>query len=161
MGTSRKRIVLPNQSAKLGELRALLHRLCLERGLCEKDAGLVVLAIDEVAANIIEHSTLPGQMSIEITLDFDTDSVVAKIVDEGEEFDPCSVEHRKRKLGSKRGYGIYLLRKIADDIGYQRADGKNVLRLTLPCPEADSNGEVVAQRGQGGTERHDRTQNQP
>jgi anti-sigma regulatory factor (Ser/Thr protein kinase) len=116
----------------------------------------LVLAIDEAAANVIEHAyrgpDKQGIPTIEITLDIRSDRIVVRIADRGVPFDPKAIaslpvpeidEYDIRGLdilpGRRRssshfprhGYGLQIIRRIMDGIEYERTpDGENLLTLT-------------------------------
>ncbi|MGM0369293.1 MAG: ATP-binding protein [Bacillota bacterium] len=92
------------------------------------------LVCEEILVNIIEYGypDEPGQVKINYRI-IKEEKVVIKIVDKGIPFDPT--EFRKPDLCNCLedcdigGFGIYLVKKIVDEMKYKRNRGKNILTL--------------------------------
>jgi anti-sigma regulatory factor (Ser/Thr protein kinase) len=97
--------------------------------------NLVLLAIEEVVINCIEYGYDDGdEHTIVIVLSISDGNLNLDIIDDGHPFDPFtrpapdfSLDIQDRPIG---GLGIYLLRKLADHISYERSNGTNRLTLT-------------------------------
>jgi anti-sigma regulatory factor (Ser/Thr protein kinase) len=97
--------------------------------------NLVLLAIEEVVTNCIEYGyDDAGEHTIVIVLSISDGILTMNVIDDGHPFDPFtlpppdfSLDIQDRPIG---GLGIYLLRKLADHISYERRDGTNRLTLT-------------------------------
>jgi anti-sigma regulatory factor (Ser/Thr protein kinase) len=118
-----------------------LDRLCqnLETfgqkfGLSKKLIFEINLALDELFTNIISYGFQDDKEHVvRITLTPENDLLCLCIEDDGKPFNPiefespdvsCSVE--KCKIG---GLGIHIMKKLMDEICYERCDDKNVLNL--------------------------------
>jgi anti-sigma regulatory factor (Ser/Thr protein kinase) len=96
---------------------------------------LVLLAIEELVTNCIEYGYDDADdHTIVIVLSISDGSLTMDVIDDGHPFDPLtapppdfSLEVEDRPIG---GLGIYLLRKLADNISYERNHGTNRLTLT-------------------------------
>jgi anti-sigma regulatory factor (Ser/Thr protein kinase) len=97
------------------------------------------LSLDEVMANVVGHA-LEGRgeaatVDLELRLDVGVEPPVCEmmVVDDGPEFDPLSVPEPDRALGVEErpigGLGMALVRRLMDEVQYERRDGKNRLRL--------------------------------
>ena len=94
----------------------------------------LVHAVDELSANIILHgyAGTPGQ--VEIRCRMDGEAFMVTLRDSAPPFDPTGVAEpdldvplEQRRVG---GLGIYLSRKMMDDMRYQRLpSGENELTL--------------------------------
>jgi len=97
--------------------------------------NLVLLAIEELVTNCIEYGYDDAdEHTIVIVLSIRDGNLIMDVIDDGHPFDPLtapppdfSLEVQDRPIG---GLGIYLLRKLADHISYQRRGGTNWLTLT-------------------------------
>ena len=97
--------------------------------------NLVLLAIEEVVTNCIEYGyDDDDEHTIVIVLSISDGKLIMDVIDDGHPFDPLSqpapnfsLDVQDRPIG---GLGIYLLRKLADHISYERRDGTNRLTLT-------------------------------
>jgi serine/threonine-protein kinase RsbW len=97
----------------------------------------LALVCDELAANVVSHGSRSPHPAtfISIRIAQIQDRLALTIEDDGEAFDPLSLEAPdleasldQREIG---GLGIYLIRKMAQGMRYERADGVNRLHLTL------------------------------
>jgi anti-sigma regulatory factor (Ser/Thr protein kinase) len=126
---------LKNDLSELDRLCEKLEIMGQELGLTPKCCFELNLALEEHFTNIISHA-YPDDAEHWITFSFCmTDSkLTICIEDDGQSFDPaaviqpdthCSIENRD--IG---GLGIHLIKKIMDEITYQRCQNKNILKLT-------------------------------
>ena len=132
MGAVRKQLVVPVDTSKLYELREQLYQLCEENKVPAQTARRIVLAIDETLSNIMEHGNLACEEGIEVSLEFEPDRIVAKVRDRGIPFDPTPRwGGPERGHFPRRGFGLYLIHLIVDQVEYQRTTcGQNILTLT-------------------------------
>jgi len=118
-----------------------LDRLCqnLETfgekfGFSQKLIFEINLALDELFTNIISYGFKDdNEHVIKVTLTPQNDELCLCIEDDGTPFNPidfetpdvtCSVE--ECRIG---GLGIHIMKKLMDEVCYQRCDDKNVLNL--------------------------------
>lgn len=103
----------------------------------ELDSALTMslnLVLEEAVSNIILYA-YPHPMGDEISINAEkTDKLlVFTITDSGEEFDPTAVPEADISLSAEErpigGLGIYLIKKIMNEIEYQRIEGNNVFTL--------------------------------
>ena len=84
------------------------------------------LAVQEAAANLIEHAELePAKGAIEVTLEIRGRAFVVGLTSRGNRFDPrrVSAEPPPPEALAEGGYGLYLIRMLADEVTY-RSDGE-------------------------------------
>lgn len=124
--------------ARLENLHALLgwvEHACAEAGLGEDVAFPLQLAVEEVAANVINHGYAAAQPG-PIRLAFRTDGDGATIVveDEAPAFDPADAPApdldagwEERRVG---GLGWHLVYQLADEVRYEALPGRGN-RITL------------------------------
>lgn len=92
------------------------------------------LALEEAVTNIIMYAYPPKQTAqIYLTAKEQDGRLVFILTDSGQPFDPTQVPDADvtqaaddRKIG---GLGIFLIRKIMNEVKYERIDEKNVLTL--------------------------------
>lgn len=120
---------------QLKSIRAFVTRVLREQGVSDVVINELVLAVDEVCANLIIHSHQcnPNEFfDLYMTLDKGK-GVTFEFVDEGEGFniadyqEPSLQEVIKEK--KKGGIGLILVRRIMDTIQYERKKNKNIYRL--------------------------------
>lgn len=109
---------------------------------CGRDAGLAAEALgrlelvaEEVLVNICRYAYPTGSGSIVVRTWPEPGSLTVEFVDQGVPFDPCSLTApdltqsvEERSVG---GLGIFLVRRLADELGYERRADTNVMRVTV------------------------------
>ncbi len=119
-------------------------RQCIERaGVSGKIINQVVLASDEAVTNVIRHSfDNDGVSEVEIEIVVDGEKIKLTVRDNASPFDPTKIpdldmeEHVRS--GRKGGLGMYLMRKIMDEIKHNILNGgvnELVLVKNLPVEE--------------------------
>ncbi|MBN2279728.1 MAG: ATP-binding protein [Candidatus Marinimicrobia bacterium] len=108
----------------------LVHFLCQQHGLTEKEADVFAVAVGEAYGNGLLYS--PGHYS-ELLLDFQMDQISAEITNKGEEIKFHEIDEfskdqdfQKYKDGS---LGIPMIKTLVDEVTYTREKGKNRLIL--------------------------------
>ncbi len=119
----------------LDEVRSHVAREARAAGFSDKAVYAVQLAADEAASNIIEHAYGGrGDASFVMSCEFQKDRLIITFRDHGKTFDVSKVSNpdlkadlSERKIG---GLGIYLMRKLMDDVQYKTTGTENILTLT-------------------------------
>lgn len=120
----------------LDEIREFVGEIAREGGFNDKEVYNIQLATDEAASNIIEHA-YDGVSDglLEISCGVKGASITIILVDHGESFDPSDVpapdlkaDLSERKIG---GLGIFLMRKLMDEVHYEAEPKKNRNTLTM------------------------------
>ncbi len=118
----------------LDEVREYVGEKARAAGFGEKDIYSIQLATDEAASNVIEHAYegVPDAF-FELTCEFKNDRMTITLLDHGKTFDPSKVDVpdvkadlSDRKIG---GLGIYLMRKLMDEVRYESTPSGNLLTL--------------------------------
>jgi serine/threonine-protein kinase RsbW len=125
----------PAQFEYLDEIRDFVAEVASQNGFDGKEIYSIQLAADEAASNIIEHAYAGVRNGdIEISCGMENGALIIVMFDRGKPFDPSTVrppnlkaDLSRRKIG---GLGIYLMRKLMDDVRYESIPGKGN-RLTL------------------------------
>lgn len=93
------------------------------------------LATEEAVTNICSYAyeVPPGQVSIRVSRA--DDAVRVEFIDNGVPFDPLAADApdlqadlENREVG---GLGIFLIRRLLDEVHYHRRDNKNILSLVI------------------------------
>ncbi len=125
---------LPARFEYLDEIREYVGDKARTAGFADKEVYSIQLAADEAASNIIEHAYAGmTDASLDLTCEFDGKRLRITFLDQGKPFDPSKVEKpdlkahlSKRKIG---GLGVYLMRKLMDEVHYEVSAAGNVLIL--------------------------------
>jgi serine/threonine-protein kinase RsbW len=118
----------------LAEVRDFVASHAENIGLDQKMISEIRLAVDEAYTNIIKHAY--GNNSAEtvnIEIGSDDDQLWITLIDSGKSFDPESYREpdlMKRIKEKKRGgMGVYLIRKVMDQVHYNRKGKSNEIRM--------------------------------
>ncbi len=121
-------------TSQLAKVRDFVAEHAERLGLSEKEIGNIRLAVDEAYTNIIKHAykNIPAK-PVEIELGSDNSQLWISIKDEGESFDPGAYNEpdiRERIKNKQRGgMGVYLIRKLMDNVQYNRSGHMNEIRM--------------------------------
>ena len=125
---------LKSDLSELDKLCQNLEEFGQKFGLSKKLIFEINLALDELFTNIISYGFQDDREHIvRVTLTPENDQLCLCIEDDGKPFNPiefegpdvaCSVE--ECKIG---GLGIHIMKRLMDEICYERCDDKNVLNL--------------------------------
>ena len=133
---------VPSATEHQAMIRSFISQAVEKAGFDEMEVDMLVLAVDEAVANVIEHaysSDTTKEVSVRVVIE--ADQVRIEIIDTGKGFDPAKVMQQdleqlvaERKSG---GLGLRLIQKIMDDVQYQIVPGeKNELRMVKKLKRA-------------------------
>ena len=127
------------------ELEAVLENLAevqafveehLEAADCPMKARMQIsLAVEEIFVNIARYAYAPekGNAAVRVEISDAPVSVTLTFVDNGVPYDPLakqdpdvSLPAQERDIG---GLGIFMTKKVMDDVAYEYRDGQNILTL--------------------------------
>ena len=95
----------------------------------------IEVVIEEIMVNIVRYAELAEDDDIEVRCDVSEDplSVTLQFLDGGIPFDPLAAEDAdispEALLSREGGLGIFLVKKMMDDVSYVYEDGKNTLTV--------------------------------
>ncbi|WP_411279249.1 ATP-binding protein [Gemmatimonas sp.] len=122
---------------RLGDIRQFLRETLADLG-CAGVTDAIVLAVDEVCANLVEHATdglAPGPTRVSVRRSGDDAIIVVE--DRGQPFDPADApapdlvsDWIDRPIG---GLGWFLVKQMVDDLSYDSVSSAQGMlnRLTL------------------------------
>jgi anti-sigma regulatory factor (Ser/Thr protein kinase) len=136
------RLVLHNDLAELKRLAAWIEGWA-RKGVSSDVSFAVQLCLEEAVANVIMYGgTSDARLKIVIKVERNGTTLVARVVDNGRQFDPTQVPPpsmpaslEQAKIGD---LGIHLMRSFASGMHYERRDGCNRLTLRFKEPQATS-----------------------
>jgi len=127
-------LILKNDVLELDSVVSFVSDVCIRNSIPAKTTHDLNLALDEMITNVATHAyPESGEHRFTLQITVSNGEFVARIEDEGVEFDPT--EHpipdldaplEKRKVG---GLGIHIVRQLMTSVEYQRVAGKNVVTL--------------------------------
>ena len=127
-------VKLPNSLAALAQLHAAVALFCRQRTIHPDIEFKIDLALEEVFTNIVRHGYVDSQPhEIVIRLGSGRDRVIISVEDDGRRFNPLLAPAAdvtsalaERRVG---GLGIHLVRRLLDQVRYQRRPAGNRLIL--------------------------------
>ncbi|MBR5743256.1 MAG: ATP-binding protein, partial [Clostridia bacterium] len=119
----------------LQEVQAFVNER-LEAADCPAKAKMqIALAVEEIFINIASYAYAPdkGKATVRVEVSEDPVSVTITFVDHGVPYDPLAKEDPDVGLSADErevgGLGIFMTKKVMDDVSYSYKDGQNVLTL--------------------------------
>lgn len=106
----------------------------LEKNACPMKVAInVSVAFEELFVNVASYAYPEGNGDVKVTLAIEDNKVYVTLTDRGIEYNPLlkedpdvSLDADERPIG---GLGIFMVKKMMDDIFYEYADGEN--RITF------------------------------
>ncbi|MDZ7291993.1 MAG: SpoIIE family protein phosphatase [candidate division KSB1 bacterium] len=133
---SKEQLKVPAHIDYLADLRDFVTRVGKKHGFSDRVINAFKLAIDEAGTNIMRHAyrDTGGEGFITIRAIVKKDNLTICLIDQGKYFDPKHVKdpdlQRYVEIGKKGGLGIFIMRRLMDDIEYRKTEEGNELRLT-------------------------------
>lgn len=122
--------------ASLADVQGQLGGHLEQIGVVGTASFVIILVYEEIARNIVEHAATGadgGEVSIVVEHDVERVSII--IEDPFAPFDPTQAATHDidapLEERSTRGMGIHLVRDMADEVSYERVDGRNRLRASV------------------------------
>ena len=129
--------------AHVDELRRAagwLHAEAGARAVPDEAIGRLDLCLHEALANILDHSGLAADATLQLALQLQPGSATLTLVDSGHPYDPtmAPAPARPTTLADTLpgGLGVVMLRSQADQLAYEHRDGSNQLQITVRWGEA-------------------------
>ncbi|HVZ81223.1 MAG TPA: SpoIIE family protein phosphatase [bacterium] len=128
------RLEVEAKEIELLTIKDFIQRVCDAAGCGTKEIANVKLAVDEACSNIVRHAYKDrevGRIVLEIGVGYG--DLKIKIIDFGKPFDFHSVKdpdlNRYVDIGRKGGLGIWLIKKMMNDVQYRSFPDRNELIL--------------------------------
>ena len=117
------------------------RRFAVASGLADDAQRDLIVSIEELVTNALSHGSRAGRTpDVTVALERRSESIVAVVEDDGPPFDPSSapepdpdVPLDQRPVG---GLGLLFVRRLMDDVDYERRDGRNRVTLRKDTPKA-------------------------
>lgn len=129
-------LTVPSDPRMLPVTRSFLEAACQVGNLDRTTTYAVVLAAAEAITNVIRHAhrNRPGA-PVQVQYRLLPEAVEVVVLDEGDPFDISAVPHLDPSEMRLGGRGVYLMRKLMDQISSAPRPGQgNVLRMVKRRP---------------------------
>ncbi len=128
---AREELKVPGRIEYLADLRDFVTRVGKKYGFSERVINAFKLSIDEAATNIIKHAYRDWSGDITLRAVAKKNSLTMVLIDQGKFFDPRQVGEpdlqRYVEIGKKGGLGIFIMRRLLDEIDYRKSEEGNEL----------------------------------
>ncbi len=138
----KEEITIPAQMSYMGQVRDFIEHIGAKYKYSDKIINSYKLVIEEACTNIIRHGyrdVKGGEISIKAIIRQQSLTIV--IIDQGLSYDPRQAQtpdlEKYIQIGKKGGLGIFMMRKLMDDVQYNITARGNELRLTKQRDESD------------------------
>ncbi len=135
----KKKINLVAETKNLIKVRNFVVKYGKKMGLVPKQVSEVKLAVDEAVSNIIRHAYGGRKGNFQVEMTRGESAVEIKIIDQGVEFDWHSILepdlYKYVETRRKGGLGIWLIKKLIDEVEFKRVDGNNILTMKIYVEE--------------------------
>lgn len=126
-------LVIESAIEKIPEISALLGEEMETYGFGNEIILDTQLAVEEAITNIINHGYKKTGGEIMVSFTISPERIEVHIMDAAPRFDPLSVAEpvldspiEERRIG---GLGVFLIRRLMDEVSYRYENGKNILVL--------------------------------
>lgn len=130
-GKNDKSIKIPATDENLAKATEFVRECLKDKNLSDKFLKQVEIFVEEVFVNVAHYAYAPNVGDVEISCEVAADKIVVTFIDEGKEYNPLlkpdpdvSLSAEEREIG---GLGIFMTKKLTDNIRYEYKDGKNIL----------------------------------
>lgn len=125
---------LTNEHGEIQRFVEIAEEFCRRNNFSEKDINSVCLIFDELLTNTINYGYSDTSIhEINILIETDSSYFSAELIDDGVPFNPLEQPEaetdkpvEEREIG---GLGIHIVKKIADELSYERLADRNILRI--------------------------------
>ncbi|MEU6740817.1 ATP-binding protein [Streptosporangium sandarakinum] len=113
----------------LSELRERTRDFLAPAKPSERQEANFLLAVSEAANNVLDHARTPGVLVLRRC----ADRVVAEISDEAGTLTDPLAGMTAPEVGSRRGYGLWLMRQMCDEVEITSGPAGSTVRLVMRC----------------------------
>ena len=89
-------------------------------GFSEEEVADIRLAAGEALGNAVEHGASARSSGFSVSCTFDGEQLIVEVRDNGAGFSTIPADADAPPAGRERGMGIYLMRRLMDDVSYSR-----------------------------------------
>ena len=127
-------LVISSTTDNLALVREFIETKGREFGLSAKEISHISLAVDEACTNIIKHAYNNSKNEkIKIKIEKKEKRITVTLTDNGSHFDPSVIPEpnivEKQKMKKGGGLGIFLMKRLMDEVKYNAKGSSNELIL--------------------------------
>ena len=125
----------PAQVESIAGITEMVDRALVDTACPAKARMQIDVAVDEIVSNIARYAykTGTGDVTVRVSFDEGRRTVRLDFCDGGVPYDPLTAPDPDVTLNAGErgvgGLGVYLVKRIMDDVRYEYMDGHNILTL--------------------------------
>lgn len=130
-----RELTLPATVENIETVTDFVNEYLDEAGCPMKVQLQIAVVIDEIFSNIAHYAYAPsiGDTTVSVAVNKETDVLMLSFADRGIEYNPLVKEDPDVTLSAEErqigGMGIFMVKKLMDDITYEYVGGCNVLTM--------------------------------
>lgn len=139
-----------NESRNLSKVRAVVAEVLEETPFNRETRNKIIVAVDEALANVVEHAYGEERGMVDIRFTLDAERLHVRIRDNGVRFHPgekltSEIDiHEHIRKGLKGGLGLFLMRRIMDEVHFNH-DGPEFVNELVMVKKVPQAGDAEAQ----------------
>ena len=130
-----KSLEIPAEKARLSEVLDFVLGFAEELGFGKTVLFQLKVCTEEIFVNVASYAYAPDTGMITVTADGSADplTVTFSFIDSGKPFDPLAkpdpAKDRPLSQAKKGGLGIFITKKLMDEVSYAYEGGRNILTI--------------------------------
>ena len=130
-----KELTLPAIVENIESVTDFVNEYLDEVGCSMKVQMQIAVVIDEIFSNIAHYAYAPsvGNVTVRVAVNRETKVLILSFADRGVAYNPLIKEDPDVTLSAEErqigGMGIFMVKKLMDDITYEYVEGRNVLTM--------------------------------
>ncbi len=119
--TNEELLIIQSDLSELKKVEAFSQYISQKAGLSEEQSDNMAIVLTELANNAIVHGNkLISDKKVILKVAFHQDKVEVSVKDEGDGFDPTSLENPTdpENLWKEGGRGVFLVRNLVDEVKF-------------------------------------------
>jgi serine/threonine-protein kinase RsbW len=117
----------PAATDSLALVASFIMQACQEAELSDDFTGNITLVASEAVTNAIRHGARCDGELLAVTLEISDRRVSLQVIDHGPGFDLEAVPPPNLDDPSEGGYGLYIIKRLVDEVKYLRGDDANTM----------------------------------
>ena len=133
--SNQNELVIEATDENLSTVQSFVEERLAAAGCSPRAQKQVRVAVEEIFINIAHYAYAPdtGRAAVRVTLSGDPASATISFADRGVPYNPLAKPDPKVDLPARErpigGLGIYMTKKLMDDVSYEYVDGQNILTM--------------------------------
>jgi serine/threonine-protein kinase RsbW len=132
----RRSLTIPADAHEMRHVRDFAAAFAVEYQLPDDEVARVLIILEELLTNTVKYGYPEKDCRgcVEISMELVEARLTIQFIDDAREFDPFA--HALQEVGGNTdarqvgGLGLYVVRALAHEKRYRRADGRNIIQLT-------------------------------